>query len=97
MDSEDFFAMALGIAAMLGIFILVSFFVFAAFDSLFDLHVLVIVALTLVTDLAITAGILWLLTTNDRPLSPAIGCTVMLAVFSSGVVVATAIVSSVFV
>ena len=89
--------MALGIAAMLGIFILVSFFVFAAFDSLFDLHVLVIVALTLVTDLAITAGILWLLTTNDRPLSPAIGCTVMLAVFSSGVVVATAIVSSVFV
>ena len=97
MDSEDFGSVALGCAAMLGILILISFLVFAAFDSLFDLPVLVIVALMLVPALAITAGILWVLTINDRPLSPAIGRTVTLAVFSSGVVVATAIVSSVFV
>ena len=97
MDSEDFGTMALGIAAMLVIFIVIAFFVFAALDSLFDLPVLVIVALMLVPVLVITVGILWVLTSSDRPLSPAIGCTVMLAVFSSGVVVATTIVSSVFV
>ena len=97
MDSEDLGSVALGCAAMLGIFILISFFVFAAFDSLFDLPVLVIIALMLVPALAIAAGIIWVLTINDRPLSPAIGCTVTLAVFSSGLVFATAIVSSVIV
>ena len=91
---DDFGTMALGCAAMLGIFIVISVLVFSVFDRLFDLPVLVIVALILVSALAITAGILWLLASSDRPLS---GCTFMLAVFSSGVVVATAIVSSVFV
>lgn len=96
MDSDDSCSMALGFAVMLGILILVAYFVFAALDSLFDLHVLVIVALMVVLSLAITAGIVWLLTTNDSPL----GCAcsfVMLAVFLPGVVIATAIVSSVFV
>ena len=87
----------LGFAIMFVIFIVISFFVFAAFDRLFDLPILVAVALTLVTALAISAGMIWVLTISDRPFSPTIGCTVMLAVFSSGVVVATAIVSSVFV